>query len=227
MIDGSSVPGLTPKIKKWMQIVEETYHGQGFGGVLRIGGWLTTITLSQRCHKSFNSPARFAFQNRKYRYFCHWYNQAYANERTVEIPIVCEIVRSYRGKRILEVGNVLSHHYAVDHEIIDKYEAAPKVINEDIATFKPEGRKYDLIFSISTLEHVGTSEIAPDPMKPLRAIENLRQLLAPGGIIAITIPVGQNPHLDTLLRENRILFTRRTCMKRVSWDNQWQQVELG
>jgi len=49
---------------------------------------------------------------------------------------------------------VLSHYFAVKHDIVDKYEIAPSVVNEDLVNFKP-GKKYDLIVSISTLEHVG------------------------------------------------------------------------
>ena len=62
-------------------------------------------------------------------------------------------------------------------------------------------------------------------MKPLRAVENLRQLLAPGGIIVVTMPLGQNPDLDALLRENRLPFTRRLFLKRISRDNRWEQVD--
>jgi hypothetical protein len=46
-------------------------------------------------------------------------------------------------------------YYAVDHDIVDKYESAPGVINKDIVTFKLEGKKYELMISISTLEDVG------------------------------------------------------------------------
>ena len=119
---------------------------------------------------------------------------------------------------------MLSHYYAVDHDIVDKYESGPGVINDDVVNFKATGKKYELIISISTLEHVGWDETPRDPRKPLRAVENLVQLLAPGGMIVITIPVGQNPELDVLLRENRIPFTGRLCPMRVSQDNILEQV---
>jgi len=67
------------------------------------------------------------------------------------------MVRKYRGKNILEIGNVLSRHIKLEHDILDKYETAKGVINEDIVDFKSE-KKYDLIISISTLEHVGWDE---------------------------------------------------------------------
>jgi hypothetical protein len=82
------------------------------------------------------------------------------------------------------VGNVLSHYFSVNHDVVDKYEKAEGVINRDIIDFHPS-KEYDLIISISTLEHVGWDEdisdhkILHDPSKILRAIENLRGLLAP------------------------------------------------
>jgi cyclopropane fatty-acyl-phospholipid synthase-like methyltransferase len=51
------------------------------------------------------------------------------------------------------------------------------VINEDVVNFKSK-KKYDLIVSISTLEHVGWDE---KPMKIPRAIENLKTLITPQG----------------------------------------------
>jgi len=95
------------------------------------------------------------------------------NERAVEIPIIWHIVRENKGKRILEAGNVLSHYFRVDHDIVDKYERAEDVINEDVVNFQPS-KKYDLIVSISTLGHVGWDENPKEPSKILKAIEHLK-----------------------------------------------------
>lgn len=95
-------------------------------------------------------------------------------------------MKKYKGRKILEVGNVLSHYFPVNHDIVDKYEKADGVINQDVIDFYPS-KRYDLIISISTLEHVGWDEnlrdhkILRDPMKVLHAIENLKRLLAPEG----------------------------------------------
>jgi len=90
-----------------------------------------------------------------YRYFDTFRTRH--GERAVKILIVVEMVRKYRGKNILEIGNVLSRHIKLEHDVLDKYETAKGVINEDIVDFKSE-KKYDLIISISTLEHVGLDE---------------------------------------------------------------------
>ncbi len=91
--------------------------------------------------------------------------------------------------------------------IVDKYEKAIGVINEDICNFKPS-KKYDLIISISTLEHVGFDEKPRDPCKVLRAIENLKSLLAVGGKLVAILPVGYNPYLDELIKSGKFISMR-------------------
>jgi len=184
--------------------------------------------ISDYCYyfKIFKSSTSFTFQKESYRYFYHKYNVTWRNERAVEIPIVRRTVRKYEGKNILEVGNVLSHYFPVKHDIVDKYEKAKNVITQDIADFHP-AKKYDLIVSISTLEHVGWDENQSDhkilnaPDKVLRVIENLKGLLALEGTLVITLPLGYNPCLDKLLKSDQTKFGRRFCLKRVSKDNKW------
>ena len=126
----------------------------------------------------------------------------------------------------MEVGNVLSHYGPVRHDVLDKYEKAAGVINEDVCVFKP-GKKYDLIVSVSTLEHVGWDEEPRDPNKCLEAFNNLQNLLAPGGEIVITIPLGYNPWLDELIRQERVQFTRRSYLKRDPKRNHWVEVSYS
>jgi hypothetical protein len=94
----------------------------------------------------------FLVRGRTYRYFDTV--KTWLGERAVKIPIVMEMVRTYQGKNILEIGNVLSHHVRFEHDVLDKYEIAKGVTNADVADFKSE-KKYDLIVSISTLELLG------------------------------------------------------------------------
>src|SRR3990172_4116095 len=96
----------------------------------------------------------FVFRDKTYHYFYHTYNPTWRNERCVETPIIWSIVKRSKEANILEVGNVLSHYFDTNHDVLDKYERAPGVINEDVVEFK-SNKRYDLIVSISTLEHVG------------------------------------------------------------------------
>ena len=122
----------------------------------------------------------FTLQKETYSYFFHKYNLAWRNERAVEVSIIWRAVKVHQGQKILEVGNVLSHYFPVNHDICDKHEKAKGVINQDIINFQPAS-KYDLIVSISTLEHVGWDENPREHMAILKAIENLKELLAPEG----------------------------------------------
>jgi len=174
-------------------------------------------------YKTFKSSRNFTFQGETYSYFYHKYNKTWRNERAVEVPIIWEIVKKHQGKRILEVGNVLSHYFSVSHDIIDKYEKADSVINQDVVDFQPN-KKYDLIVSISTLEHVGWDEEPRDPMKILRAIQNLENLFASETKIVVTLPLGYNTKMDKLLKEGKIHFSEQYCLKRISRDNRWIEV---
>ena len=88
------------------------------------------------------------------------------------------------------------------HDVIDKYERAPGVINADALTYS--GGPYNLIVSISTLEHVGYDEQPRDAAKAVRAVANLRGLLSAGGEMLATIPIGYNRELDDALRDGSL-----------------------
>jgi SAM-dependent methyltransferase len=177
-------------------------------------------------YKLFRSRKVFVFQGKRYSYFHRFYNATWINERAVEIPIVWEMVAEcrQRGRRILEVGNVLSHYFLVDHDVVDKYEKASRVINEDIVSFHPD-RRYDLIVCVSTLEHVGWDEAPRDPTKIPAVLRNLEGLLAPGGRLVATFPVGYNSDLDELINSGKVRFTSQKYLKRISSANEWREAE--
>ncbi len=176
--------------------------------------------------KFSRSTRTFALGGKRYPYFHSLYNVTWDTERAVEVSVAWAEVQRAPARRMLEVGNVLSHYFAVNHDIIDKYEIGPGVLNQDVVEFVP-ARQYDLIVSISTLEHVGWDEAPRDPGKTLRAIEHLRTLLAPGGTLLVTLPAGYQPQLDRLLRDGALRFAEQHALKRVSRDNRWVEVPLG
>ena len=123
----------------------------------------------------------FTYNGKKYQYLISRYNYSWKNERTVEVPLIYyHVLKVKKNKNILEIGNVLSHYYKIDHDIVDKYEKAPGVINEDVVKFK-SNKKYDLIIAISTLEHVGWDERPQEPKKITPTLRHLRTLLKKDG----------------------------------------------
>jgi hypothetical protein len=168
----------------------------------------------------------FIFQGKKLPYFYHDYNTTGLNERTIEVPIIMEYLKSYSDKRILEVGAVLPHYYPTSWDVIDKFEKGTGVINHDIIDFKPS-EKYDLIVSISTLEHVGFDDAPKDKGGLLKSIDNLKNnCLAPGGMIVMTLPLGYNQDMDYLIFENKVKFNELFCLERFSQDNRWGETNL-
>lgn len=179
--------------------------------------WLVRLT---------GRPSCFTFRGKSYRCFWHRYNTTWRNERAIEIPIARSFLAGDSPDRVLEIGNVLSHYGPVSHEVVDKYEQTEGVRNEDVDDFKSD-KKYQLILSISTLEHVGWDEEPRDETKALKAIENLRGLLAPEGKLVVTIPIGYNPPLDRMIEDGRISFTERAYLKRKLRRNEWREVSDG
>lgn len=159
----------------------------------------------------------FQFQGRSYRQFYHRYNVTWANERAVEVPIARGHLEGLAPERVLEVGNVMSHYQPVRHQVLDKFERRPGVINADITEYRPE-RDYDLILSISTFEHIGFDD-DPGPgsaPKILAAINHCRRFLAPGGRLVLTAAPGYNREFDRLFVGNRAGASRVGCLIRRS-----------
>ncbi len=146
-------------------------------------------------HRWTSSNKTFLFDDVEYKYFFHPYNKTWANERTIEIPIVSRLTNQYDAQEILEVGNVLSHYINTKHTIVDKYERRNGVLNQDVVSI--DGRqKYKFIFSISTVEHIGWDETPREPGKHRAALDKMVELLKPGGKLMVTTPIGHNIELD-------------------------------
>jgi len=204
-------------------------------GALKARGIAYVITTGIRTvagyvvHKLFRRNAVFVFNGKTYRHMVHLYNRTWENERAVELPIIWDMVQHVyaRGGRVLEVGNVLGSYFLTRHEIVDKYERASRVLNQDILDFRP-AQTYDLIVSISTLEHIGFDEQPQEPEKVLRAVDHLRTLLAPGGVFVATIPIGANPHLDRFIDSGALRFDTLHALRRapgVDWyQDTWEGV---
>ncbi len=140
----------------------------------------------------------FTLGGESYRLLRRRYGLTWVTERAVEVPVAARVVERHRGERVLEVGNVLSHYTAVGHEVVDKYEPGPGVRNVDVLEL-PAEPAFDLIVSVSTLEHVGRDERPRRPERAAQALEHLRRLLRPGGELFATVPAGYNPDLDAAL----------------------------
>lgn len=175
-------------------------------------------------YKIFRRNKYIVFRGRRYKYFYHFYNRTVASERVVEIPLAKGVLDEYEGKEILEVGNVMSHYFKLHHDVLDKYEKGRGVINQDVVNFKPES-KYDLIISVSTLEHVGYSYGEKwEPEKFSVAIKSLKKILRSGGMLFVTLPIYLNPYISKLILKDKMPFDEEFYLKRETFLNEWKQV---
>lgn len=153
--------------KNWKARVYNSLHA--FGGKIDNSPTICRIRCSLSAVRG--KKRVFVLQGGENHYLFHIYNNSWLNERTVEVPLIWQSVVDTSvanpRARILEIGNVLSHYFDIQHDVLDKYEIAPKVVNEDAVSFHPSG-KYDLIVSISTIEHIGFDE----PEKETRRCDN-------------------------------------------------------
>ena len=156
---------------------------------------------------------------------CHFanYNVTWSNERCVEVSLGRWYLEQIDGP-VLEIGHVLGHYGMNEHTVLDKFEKAKGVINEDIISWQTDLR-FALILSLSTFEHIGFDDDAADQSaeKILTAIAACRGLLKPTGRLVITVPLGYNPHLDKLIEKDALGQGRASFMLRSS-AREWGEV---
>lgn len=164
----------------------------------------------------------FTLDDQTYNYGTQRKNLMLGTERAVEVPVALDYVQRYHDQRILEIGNVLGQYTENPNwDIVDKYEPGNRVINQDILDFQPS-QPYDLIISVSTLEHVGFNEPKKDPGKFEQSLIHIQEkLLAPGGKLLVTLPLGWNPRVDELFNTRKLPFDKITTYRRTGWTSNW------
>lgn len=147
------------------------------------------------------------------------------SERRVEIPIAMDFAKKYDPSEVLEVGCVLPHVGYGNHDVVDlginKGDLKFNIYDKDIASFQhPTGKKYSLVISISTIEHIGHDEPDYKPGKVLTAINNIRQnLVRKDGRFVATFGMGINDWLDVHHTEfgANCYYMHRICRENNVW----------
>lgn len=139
----------------------------------------------------------FTFRGDSYDYEVSRHNTTWLNERAVEVPIARKFIDATPGS-MLELGNVLHNYGYSGHVVVDKYEPGEGVLNIDVVDYEPEQR-FAAIACISTLEHVGRDEEPRHDEKALAGLSRLRSLLRPEGRLLLTVPIGHNQALDSMI----------------------------
>lgn len=192
-------------------------------GILTPFYWAVTV-FEQLMLAVFKRSATFRFEGEDIPYVRSTYNRTWATERCVEIAIARRELAANQGKRVLEVGNVLYHYGDRGHVVVDKYERGEGVRNIDIVELGSEER-YDLILTISTMEHVGWDETPREPEKFMVAYNRLLDALAPGGKLVVLVPVDWSEWLDAQLAADSIPADRITWFERTKYYLSWRECE--
>jgi len=152
--------------------------------------------------------------------------QCVLGERCIEIPIFLDILKSIgvkHGAHVLEIGNVLKKYdTSLNHIVVDKYEKSKGVVNVDLLNYK-HATKFDCIFSISTLEHIGFDMgEEKDPNKIEKVFQWVSENLAQCGDFYFSFPLGYNPYLEDFLRNKQSIGELK-----FSWVNYFQRFNIG
>ncbi len=171
------------------------FRQEGVGPtVSQCANWGLRFLAGPRAAGRARKEPQFSLDGRRYDYVDDWHSWTWLNERAVELPIARAAMAAADPARTIEIGNVTSHYFPARHRIVDKYESAPGVENIDLFEIS-EREAFDLVLCVSTLEHVGWDEPVRDPVPAVDAVARLMELVAPGGRLLVTIPVGYHPTL--------------------------------
>jgi O-antigen chain-terminating methyltransferase len=126
---------------------------------------------------------------------------AWSDERAIEIPWV---LARYAGEaRVLDIGTAFAEPLYVDglqqlgaRELVTVDLAEPATVLADVRDLPFEDDRFDVIFCVSTLEHVGRDNEVYEVDAPRdehgdeAALRELRRVLAKEGRLLVSVPTG-------------------------------------
>ena len=134
------------------------------------------------------------------------------DERPIEIAWT---LGRYRGeRRVLDVGYAYAEPVwlgallelgipdLVGVDLVEREVPRMRTVVADLRNLPFPSRSFDLVFCVSTLEHVGADntrygvDAERDPEGPGLALRELRRVTARGGKILLTVPTGERPDAD-------------------------------
>jgi hypothetical protein len=167
------------------------------------------------------------------RYAREYWNEAYQNERSIEVALGRWFLARYPGapaltmdpgklvvqNRVIEVGCVMPYYGADQHEIVDISDEHPRNRKANALSLDFTGRN---LLSISTVEHMSAKEYSNQSDED--SITFLRKVTSEAARYLVTWGIGYNPVLDAWVKAQPASAVPRTFMKRTNWKNEYQQV---
>lgn len=125
----------------------------------------------------------------------------WSDERAIEIPWV--LARYGGERRVLDVGTAFAEPLYVEglrelgaDELVTVDLAEPATVIADVRDLPFEDGRFDVVFCVSTLEHIGRDNSTYDVDAPrdhagdAAALRELRRVLAPEGKLLVSVPTG-------------------------------------
>jgi hypothetical protein len=153
----------------------------------------------------------------KLKYFgYHPYNSPTHCERNVELPLAFWFLKKFRHdlENIVEVGEVTPFYCEPEHIVCDVAAEKPATIERDAANVDYRGKN---LLSISTIEHIGTSDYGQTPNPEILPAVVGKMLSSKNYLI--TFALGYNPQLENLVKGERYLVIERIA------PTKWRQIE--
>jgi len=154
-------------------------------------------------------------------YFCHPYNNARINERTIEVVLGLRYLQEHPD--LFEVGATLPYYVKTKHEVIDPWDA--------MATQKVDAAKSNFlsknVLSISSVEHFGLSQYGKEKVNPRKSIEFMEMLIEVSKGFLITFPTGFNKILDAWVSQSSTKMQVISYVKRSQNPIVWESVPFS
>lgn len=141
------------------------------------------------------------------------YNEAFKNERSVEIPLGRYFLQKFNDT--LEVGAVLPYYGNDSHTIIDLTDAHPKSQKFNALDYNYINRN---VLSISTIEHMMKREYNNGSDED--SINFLKKVVSSAKNYLITWGVSYNEFLDEYIKNHTEI--PRFILRRVNQNNEWE-----
>lgn len=150
------------------------------------------------------------------RYERAFFNEAYQNERSVEVALGRWFLSRFSSvdKPVLEVGAVMPYYGVDSHEIIDLADEHPRSKKVNALDYDYAGRN---VLSISTIEHMMTKEYGNG--SDADSYTFLTKMIGSASNYLVTWAIDYNHHLDAFMRFNRNV--PRFILRRTNWKNEW------
>lgn len=167
------------------------------------------LLLRHRYNCQVNDPAYPARGGRIGKWLIEWHHRRHgvptdgmrSSERAVEIPLAVDFLsNAVRGEPVLELGCVLPYYIlkAKNHRVCDLMDGHPENERRDIRTL-PDADLATNVVSISTLEHIGTSDYGIEAKGDAESVLVLKRILTQAKRCFLTFPLGHNAALDAFV----------------------------